>query len=109
MRYQSVISKWFEVTSSPMWCILKSKPFQSIDKLSFEIFWHKCEKNAIKDKWSELVLTKKSEKFDFFQFFSNKSYFFCVKLNSMIKMLSFEVLHVEIAQKLQNLKIFTHF
>ena len=55
---------------------------------------------------------KKSEKFDFFNFFSNKSYFFCVKLNSMRKMLSFEVLHVEIAQKLQNLEfslIFSNF
>ena len=55
---------------------------------------------------------KKSEKFDFFKKFSNKSYFFSVKLNSMRKMLSFEVLHVEIAQKLQNLEfllIFSNF
>ena len=47
---------------------------------------------------------KKSKKFDFFKKFSNKSYFFSVKLNSMRKMLSFEVLHVEIAQKLQILE-----
>ena len=55
---------------------------------------------------------KKIGKFDFFKKFSNKSYFFSVKLNSMRKMLSFEVLHVEIAQKLQNLEfslIFSNF
>ena len=55
-------------------------------------------------KWSASTLTKKSENFDFFTLFSNKSYFFCKKLNSMRKMFSFEVLHVEIAQKLQNLE-----
>ena len=55
---------------------------------------------------------KKMKKFDFFNFSWNKSYFFCLKLNSMWKMLSLEVLHVEIAQKLQNLEIlliFSHF
>ena len=86
--------------------------FQSTDKLSFEIFWHNFEKYANEFKWSASVLTKKSEKFDFFKKFSNKSYFFSVKLNSMRKMLSFEVLHVEIAQKLQNLEfslIFSNF
>ena len=41
---------------------------------------------------------KKSENFDFFTLFSNKSYFFCEKLNAMRKMLFFEALHVEIAQ-----------
>ena len=57
------------------------------------------------DKWKASVLKKKSEKFDFFKQFSNKSYFFSVKLNLMKKMLSSEVLHVDIAQKLQNLEI----
>ena len=55
---------------------------------------------------------KKLEKFDFFKYFSNKSYFFSVKLNSVRKILSFEVLHVEIAQKLQILEfspIFSNF
>ena len=64
------------------------------------------------DKWSASVLKKKSEKFDFFKIFSYELYFFSVKLNSMRKMLSFEVLHVEIAQKLQNLEfslIFNNF
>ena len=52
---------------------------------------------------------KKSEKFDSFKKISSNSYFFSVKLNSMRKMLSFEVLHVEIAQKLRNLEFFAHF
>ena len=80
--------------------------------IDFEFFWHKFEKSAVEDKWSASILTKKSEKFDFFNFSSNKSYFFYVKLNSMWKMLSFEVLHVEIAQKLQILEfslIFSNF
>ena len=48
---------------------------------------------------------KKNEKIWFFHFLCNKSYFFCFKLNSMWKMLSLEVLHVEIAQILQILEI----
>ena len=68
-RYASAISRPLEIMSSPLVRLLISKPLQSTDKLSFEIFWHKFEKNAIEDKWSESVLTKKSEKFDFFQFF----------------------------------------
>ena len=48
---------------------------------------------------------KKSKEFNFFKFFSNISYFFCLKLNSMWKMRFFEALHVEIAQKLQIFKI----
>ena len=58
--------------------------------------------------WRQVVsidFEKKIEKLDFFNFSSYKSYFFCLKLNSMWKMLSLEVLHVEIAQKLQNLEI----
>ena len=55
---------------------------------------------------------KKLEKFDFIKFFENKSHFICVKLHSMKKNISFKVLHVEIAQKLQNLEyllIFSNF
>ena len=55
---------------------------------------------------------KKKKKFDFFNFSWNKSNFFCLKFNSMWKMLSLDILHVEIAQKLQNLEIsliFSHF
>ena len=41
---------------------------------------------------------------DFFLFSLHKSYFFCLKFSSMQRILSFKVLHVEIAQQVQNLK-----
>ena len=47
---------------------------------------------------------KTMENFDFFNFSSIKKYNFCLNLNSICKMVSFEVLHVEIAQKLQKLE-----
>tara|TARA_Y100001956_G_C4077043_1_gene166654 strand:+ start:42 stop:296 length:255 start_codon:yes stop_codon:yes gene_type:complete len=53
-----------------------------------------------KKNWKNLI---------FSNLFSSKSYFFCMKLSSMRKMLSFEILHVGIAQKLRNLNIFAHF
>ena len=55
---------------------------------------------------------KKKWKFDFFQFFFKQIISFNRKLNSMWKMLSFDVKHVEMAQKLQNLEfllIFLHY
>ena len=87
--------------------------------LVFELFQH-----AISQKESILLIElnftqkkydlfeKKCEKINFFNFSSNKWYFFSVKLISTWKMLSFEVLHVEITQKMQNLEfslIFSNF
>ena len=47
-------------------------------------------------KWSY------QENLNFFQFFITKLYFFLLNLNSLWKMCSFEVHHVDIAQKLRN-------
>ena len=49
-------------------------------------------------KWSY------QENLNFFQFFITKLYFFLLNLNSLWKMCSFEVHHVDIAQKLRKLK-----
>ena len=54
-------------------------------------------------------MKKNLKNLNFLLFFSNKPYFFCLKMNSMWKMRFFEVLHVDIAQKLQILKILTIF
>ena len=55
-------------------------------------------KTRVRRQVVSIDFDKKREKIWFFNFSSNKSYFFCLKLNSMWKMLSLEVLHVEIAQ-----------
>ena len=91
--------------------------FKTLSKqVSFYISMHKLKKWAFEDKRSVSILRKKNEKIWFFSifldFFETNHTFLCLKLNSMWKMLSLEVLHVEIAQKLQNLEIsliFSHF
>ena len=81
------------------------KPFQSTGKLSLKIFGNNLRNIKTKPRGQHQFFYKNQKSLIFSIFFSNKSYFFCVILNSMIEMLSFEVLHVEIAQKLKNLEI----
>ena len=49
------------------------------------MFWYKFEKFANEDNWSASVFKKKSEKFEFFQIFSNKSYFFLCEIEFCMK------------------------
>ena len=67
----------------------------------FSQIWKICNRIQLVRK----IFEKKILKFDFFAFFSNKSYFFCLKLNSMWKMRFFLGIACWLAQKLQILKI----
>ena len=101
-RYLSTISKRFEIMSS----YLKTFNFITFPKhrlTQFSKFFAKISKICNWRQQVSMGFTKKRKKKYFFNVSSNKSYFFCLKLNSMWKILSFEVLHVEIAQKLQKL------
>ena len=60
-------------------------------------------------KQKSLIYLEKSDFFFSIFFFKINHTFFCLKMNSMCKMRFFEVLHVDIAQKLQILKILTIF
>ena len=110
-RYRSAISTWFEIMSSPL-VTFNFKTFPKHRRTQFLNFLAQIWETRVWRQEVSADFEKKMKKFDFFNFSWNKSYFFCLKLNSMWKMLSLEVLHVEIAQKLQNLEIlliFSHF
>ena len=79
-----------------------SKLFKSTGHLRLEISYYNFKKFSVKDNWSASILTKKIRKIIFFNFFCINSYFFCMKLNFMWKMSSFEVLHVENPQNLES-------
>ena len=110
-RYRSAISTRFEITSSPL-VTFNFKTFPKHRRTQFLNFLAQIWETPVWRQEVSVDFEKKNWKNDFFNFSWNKSYFFCLKLNSMWKMLSLEVLHVEIAQKLRNLEIsliFCHF
>ena len=84
-RYRSTVSMWFEIMSSPlMTFIFKTFPkHRAIQSWNFlpEI-WKLCNLRQLES----IDFQNKTKKCDFSTFFKNKSFFFCLKLNSMWKM-----------------------
>ena len=76
--------------------------FKTFPKHRATQFWNFLPERL--KSWSVSIL-KRYQKIWFFLTFSNKLFLFCLKLNSMWKMLSFELWHIEIVQKIQILKI----
>ena len=97
-RYLSVVSTWFEIMSSPFMTFT----FKTFPKHRATQFWDFLPERL--KSWSVSIL-KRYQKIWFFLTFSNKLFLFCLKLNFMWEMLSFELLHIEIIQKIQILKI----
>ena len=92
----SALSTWIEIMSSPL-VTFNFKTFPKHRSTQFSIVMAQIWEML----WRPMVsinYDKKSKRFDFFNFFSNKSYLFCLKLSSTLKMLSLEVFHVDIAQ-----------
>ena len=107
----SAISKWIEIMSSPL-VTFNFKMFPKHRLTQISNFLAQIRKTPGRRQVVSINFDKKIEKNWFFQFFFKQIIYFCLKLNSMWKMLSLEVLHVEIAQKLRNLEIsliFSHF
>ena len=107
IRFWSAISSWIEIMSSTL-VTFNFKTFQKQGSTQFLNFfakiWEMCN-------WRQLLsidYDKEMENFDYFNFYSNKSYIVCFNLNSICKILSFEVLHVEIANnyKIWNFRSF---
>ena len=95
----------FSLLSLYIWTDIMSSPLVTFDFKTFPK--HRSTQFSIvmaqiwEMLWRPMVsinYDKKSKRFDFFNFFSNKSYLFCLKLSSTLKMLSLEVFHVDIAQ-----------
>ena len=107
-RLSSTISSLLKVACSYL-VTFHFKPSNKSWKSHFWNFFHQLQKNCCWSQLVSIIFDQKTEKINFFHFFFNKSYFFCPKLNSTWKMHSFDVFIVDIAQKLQNLKIFTIF
>ena len=89
-RYRSAISTWFEIMSSPL-VTFNFKTFPKHRRTQFLNFLAQIWETGVWRQEVSINFEKKKNKFDFFNFSWNKSYFFCLKLNSMWKMLSFEV------------------
>ena len=72
-------------------------PSKSIFGISFQFF----EKFVVEDIWSTKILSRNLKKSKKIQFFSMKSYFLLLNLNSTCSHLSFEVYNVSVAQNLK--------
>ena len=103
-RYWSALSTWFEIMSSPL-VTFNFKMFPKHRLTQISNFLAQIRETRGQRQVVSIDFDKKIEKIWFFQFFFKQIIYFCLKLNSMWKMRFFEVLHVEIAQKLQILKI----
>ena len=103
-RYQSAISTRFEITSSPL-VTFNFKSFPKHRPTQFLNFLAKIWETGV---WRQEVSTnfeKKKEKIWFFQFFLKQIILFLFEIEFYVKNAFFRGLHVEIAQKLQNLEI----
>ena len=100
IRYQSAISTQFEITSSPLVTFI-FKTFPKNRATQFWKFLPQIWKICNRSQLVSINFEKKLKKFEFFAFFSNESYFFLFENEFYVKNAFFEVLHVDIAQKLQ--------
>ena len=74
---------------------------QDLATLFLGFFFQFFQKFVVEDIWSTKILSRNLKKSKKIQFFSMKSYFLLLNLNSTCSQLSFEVYNVSVAQNLK--------
>ena len=74
---------------------------QDLATLLLGFFFQFFQKFVVEDIWSTKILSRNLKKSKKIQFFSMKSYFLLLNLNSTCSQLSFEVYNVSVAQNLK--------